>query len=113
MVGDYVMVMDRVVVLKCLQKRILKRNHQGHPGIATSKAITLGIVFWPTIGIEIAGYVRRCTSCAMRCQVPPPQAETQPCPTGNGPWQMLHLDFSYPLEGYHYLSVVDSYTKRK
>ncbi|XP_062704672.1 uncharacterized protein K02A2.6-like [Aedes albopictus] len=110
MVGDCVMMMDRVVVPKCLQKRILKRIHQGHPGIERSKAIARGIVFWPRIDSEIADYVRRCSSCASAAKSPP-QAKPQPWPRANGPWQRLHLDFAGPLEGYHYLVVVDSYSK--
>lgn len=110
LIGGCVMMVDRVVIPKCLQKRILKRIHDGHPGIERSKASARGIVFWPRIDNDIADYVRRCSSCASAAKSPP-QANPQPWPDADGPWQRLHLDFAGPLDGFYYLVVVDSSTK--
>ncbi|XP_055527551.1 uncharacterized protein K02A2.6-like [Wyeomyia smithii] len=93
LVGRCVMMMDRVVVPVSFQKSILKWIHQGHPGIERSKAIARGIVFWPRIDKDIDDYVRRCSDCASAAKSPT-QANPQPWPTADGPWQHLHLDFA-------------------
>ncbi|XP_055590265.1 uncharacterized protein K02A2.6-like [Uranotaenia lowii] len=110
LVGDCVMMMNRVVIPKSLQKRIQKQIHQGHPGIERSKAIARGIVFWPQINNDIKDNVQRCSSCVSAAKSPP-QASPQPWPSADGPWQRLHIDFAGPVEGFYYLVVVDSFTK--
>ncbi|XP_055633543.1 uncharacterized protein K02A2.6-like [Toxorhynchites rutilus septentrionalis] len=109
-IDDCIMMADRIVVPKSLQKRILKQVHQGHPGIERAKAIARGIVFWPTIDEDITNYVRRCPSCANAAKSPP-HAQPQPWPRDEGPWQRLHIDFAGPVDGEYYLVVVDSFSK--
>ncbi|XP_055622468.1 uncharacterized protein K02A2.6-like [Toxorhynchites rutilus septentrionalis] len=109
-IDDCIMMADRIVVPKSLQKRILKQVHQGHPGIERAKAIARGIAFWPTIDEDITNYVRRCPSCANAAKSPP-HAQPQPWPRAEGPWQRLHIDFAGPVDGEYYLVVVDSFSK--
>ncbi|XP_055632916.1 uncharacterized protein K02A2.6-like [Toxorhynchites rutilus septentrionalis] len=109
-IDDCIMMADRIIVPKSLQKRILKQVHQGHPGIERAKAIARGIVFWPTIDEDITNYVRRCPSCANAAKSPP-HAQPQPWPRAEGPWQRLHIDFAGPVNGEYYLVVVDSFSK--
>lgn len=91
LVGGCKMIMDRVVVPTCSRKRMLKRIRQGHSGIERSKAIARGIMFWPRIDNDIEMF-RMIASAAKS----PPQANPQPWPTADGPWQHLHLDFAGP-----------------
>ncbi|XP_055620280.1 uncharacterized protein K02A2.6-like [Toxorhynchites rutilus septentrionalis] len=109
-IDDCIMMADRIVVPKSLQKRILKQVHQGHPGIERANAIARGIIFWPTIDEDITNYVRRCPSCANAAKSPP-HAQPQPWPRAEGPWQRLHIDFAGPVDGEYYLVVVDSFSK--
>ncbi|XP_062698486.1 uncharacterized protein K02A2.6-like [Aedes albopictus] len=104
------MMVDRIVVPMSLQKRILKQVHEGHPGIERAKAVARGIVFWPTMDEDITSYVRRCSSCASAAKSPP-QAQPQPWPRAEGPWQRIHIDFAGPVDGMYYLVMVDSFSK--
>ncbi|XP_062713135.1 uncharacterized protein K02A2.6-like [Aedes albopictus] len=104
------MMVDRIVVPMSLQKRILKQVHEGHPGIERAKAVARGIVFWPTMDEDIISYVRRCSSCTSAAKSPP-QAQPQPWPRAEGPWQRIHIDFAGPVDGMYYLVMVDSFSK--
>lgn len=101
---------DRLVVPRQLRKRCLDQLHQGHPGIQRMKAIARSYVYWPSIDVEIAEYVKACPHCA-RVAKSPAQAMPVPWPKSQRPWQRVHVDYAGPLDGEYYLLVVDSFSK--
>ncbi|KAK9719375.1 Integrase core domain [Popillia japonica] len=53
---------------------------------------------------------KKCTSC---CELGnnPPRASLSPWQWPNEPWERLHVDYLGPLQGKHYLIVLDAHTK--
>ncbi|XP_058456588.1 uncharacterized protein K02A2.6-like [Malaya genurostris] len=74
------------------------------------KAVARSYVFWPSLDVEIAEYVRTCVHCAAAAKSPahiPPV----PWPKSSSPWQRVHVDYAGPIDGEYFLLVVDSYSK--
>eukprot|EP00106_Octopus_bimaculoides_P018109 XP_014785551.1 PREDICTED: uncharacterized protein K02A2.6-like [Octopus bimaculoides] len=59
---------------------------------------------------EVENLVKGCRGCTLAAKLPTTKCE--PWPEGKIPWSRLHIDFAGPVNGYYYLLVVDSYTKR-
>ncbi|XP_058445614.1 uncharacterized protein K02A2.6-like [Malaya genurostris] len=101
---------DRLVIPSLLRKQCLNQIHLGHPGIGRMKAVARSYVFWPSLDVEIAEYVRTCVHCAAAAKSPahiPPV----PWPKSSSPWQRVHVDYAGPIDGEYFLLVVDSYSK--
>lgn len=101
---------DRLVIPKQYQKRCLEQLHRGHPGIARMKAISRSFVYWPSLDHDIVHFVNACPHCASVARSPP-HSPPVPWPKTAGPWQRVHIDFAGPVEGDHFLVVVDSFSK--
>lgn len=101
---------DRLVVPSHLRKRCLDQLHQGHPGIGRMKAVARSYVYWPSLDVEIADYVRTCPHCAAASKAPA-HAPPIPWPKSARPWQRVHVDYAGPIDGEYFLLVIDSYTK--
>ncbi|EYC10720.1 hypothetical protein Y032_0054g2515 [Ancylostoma ceylanicum] len=54
--------------------------------------------------------VRRCTSCQEEAKNPA-KVPLQQSPSPTRVWQRVHIDFVGPLQGVHYLVVVDAFSK--
>ncbi|CAI2738976.1 unnamed protein product [Dicrocoelium dendriticum] len=104
------MLADRVVIPTKLQRRVLSQFHEGHPGISRMKSIARSYAYWPFMDQDIENVVRSCSSCAMAAKLPV-KCELHSWPIPNGPWSRIHIDFAGPIEGFHYLIIVDAYSK--
>lgn len=99
----------RVVMPVVLQRRMLKEFHQGHPGIARMKALMRSYIYWPKMDKDIEQIVKACRGCQLAAKAPP--VKIIPWPKTDVPWTRLHIDYAGPMNGHHYLIVVDSYSK--
>ena len=86
--------------------RILQPLHTGHQGITKCRQRAKISVWWPGISIQLADYVRKCSTCA--------QSRRQntelllPSSLPSLPWQRLAADFFvYTCKSHTYLLVVD------
>ena len=95
---------DRVVILKKLQKRILKDFHTEHPEKNCMKSL-----YWPAMEKDIIDMINAYRGCALAAKAP--ATTFKPWPKTDQPWSRIHIDFASPLEDHYYLIVVDSYSK--
>jgi hypothetical protein len=54
---------NRIVIPRSLQQRVLELAHQGHQGIAKTKARLRTKVWWPGMSTEAETFVKRCQPC--------------------------------------------------
>ena len=101
---------NRVIILKKWQKSVLEELHQVHFGIARTKAIARGYVWWPELNEQIEEMTRSCTVC-LKVKNAPAVAPLHPWTWPARPWQRLHADFAGPFQGQMFLIVVDSHSK--
>ncbi|XP_053230834.1 uncharacterized protein K02A2.6-like [Podarcis raffonei] len=88
----------------------LEGLHVSHPGIIPMKALARSYVWWPGIDSEIEGWVKRCEPCQVSWP-DPPKAPVQSWESTQSPWSQVHVDFTGPFQGQHFLIVVDSQSK--
>lgn len=101
---------DRIVIPFCLQKRVLKQLHRGHPGIERMKTIARSHVYWPKIDEDITSFVRQCHSCASAAKSPI-KTTLQSWPVTTSPMERIHIDIAGPTDGFYYFIIVDSFSK--
>ncbi|XP_053699347.1 uncharacterized protein K02A2.6-like [Sabethes cyaneus] len=109
-VKDCVMMSNRLVVPENLRKRIMKQLHRGHPGMERMKAVARSHVYWPGIDDNIADFVKRCDNCITHSKTPT-KVPLQSWPLAQSPWERIHIDFAGPINGLHFLVVVDAFSK--
>lgn len=73
------------------------------------KSLMRSFVYWPNMDRDIENAVAKCKGCALAAKAPP--VKFNPWPKTDLPWSRLHVDFAGPLNGYHYIIVVDSFSK--
>lgn len=100
---------DRIIIPVVFRRRILEELHTGHPGYVRMKMIAQGKVFWPGINRDIENTVKQCEDCA---KVPkaPIKCTLKSWPVPTKPWSRIHADFAGPIDGFHYLIIVDAYS---
>lgn len=99
---------SQVVVPAALQGEVLQLIHEGHLGVARSKARARESVWWPGISRRIKDLVENCQQCAMvRQQRAKPMIQS---PTPQLPWQQVGADL-FHFEGQDFLCVVDYYSR--
>ncbi|XP_013914164.1 PREDICTED: LOW QUALITY PROTEIN: uncharacterized protein K02A2.6-like [Thamnophis sirtalis] len=101
---------SRVVMPPALRQLVLRRLHEGHPGIVCMKALGRGYVWWPSMDADITGWVQRCPSCQAVHPVAP-SSPPQEWETPSSPWSRLQADFFGPIDGRSFLLVVDALSK--
>ncbi|XP_062551039.1 uncharacterized protein K02A2.6-like [Armigeres subalbatus] len=107
---DVLMYINRVVVPKTLQQKVIQQLHRGHPGIDRMRSLARSYVYWPNIDEQITDLVRTCQQCASVAKSDP-KTKLQSWPIPEKPWQRVHVDFSGPLNDTYFLLVVDSFSK--
>ncbi|XP_058456623.1 uncharacterized protein K02A2.6-like [Malaya genurostris] len=105
-----VMFSNRLMIPETYRKPILKQLHKGHPGMERMKALARSHVYWPRIDDDVVDHVKRCDSCATHSKTPP-KVPLQSWPLSQFPWERIHVDFAGPINGLHFLVVVDSFSK--
>ena len=100
----------RIIIPKKLQTAVLRELHATHVGVAKMKELARAYCHWSTINKDIEEVCRSCESC---CDVKnnPRKVEIHPWEATTEPWARLHIDFAGPFLGYHFLILVDSYSK--
>ena len=100
---------NRVFVPATMRPFILRRLHDGHPGITKSRMRAKASVFWPGINAAIQTFTKSCEHCQKHLQKPNREPLlTTPLP--KRPWQRIAADFC-EVRGKNYLIVVDYYSR--
>ena len=98
----------RLIIPAGLQNRVIKLVHEGHQGLARTKALLREYLWFPDIDKLVKEEVGTCIACQATGQQNP-QKPLQPTPLPDGPWQELKIDFYGPLpEGQYLLVVIDT-----
>lgn len=109
LVDDCLLFMDRIIIPKVYQKKILKLLHANHAGIVKMKQLARNTVYWFGINTDIEKYVTDCECCNSMAIIPKPKEIAKWTPTTR-PFSRIHIDFFY--YGHRtYLLIVDSYSK--
>uniref|UniRef100_A0A183C855 RNA-directed DNA polymerase n=1 Tax=Globodera pallida TaxID=36090 RepID=A0A183C855_GLOPA len=109
-VDNCLMLGERIIIPRSLQKYVLRMLHQGHPGIKRMKSLARIHVYWPMMDSEIESFVHKCSACALVAKNPI-KTTLQSWPKTDGPWKRIHMDYAGPFNGKMYLIIVDSYSK--
>lgn len=109
LVDNILMYGERVVIPNTLHKRILKDFHTGHPGINRMKSLMRAYVYWKGMDNDVTTMVGRCKGCILASKSP--NILHNPWPKTDKPWSRIHIDFAGPINKWHYLVIVDSYSK--
>lgn len=100
----------RTVIPEKFRKRVLSELHKSHLGVVKTKALARSYVWWPKIDSDIEQMVKSCHSCQIS-QASPEKSSLIPWVPSNVAWERIHIDFAGPLKGFHFLVIVDSYSK--
>lgn len=100
----------RVVIPQKLRNKILAQLHYSHFGIVKTKALARSYMWWPKIDHDIEKLVSNCVSCKVN-QPSPEKAPLIPWVPTDTPWSRLHIDFAGPIKDFHFLLIIDSYSK--
>ncbi|CAH8629145.1 unnamed protein product [Dicrocoelium dendriticum] len=101
---------DRVVIPHILQERVLRQFHTGHPGMNRMKSLVRSYVYWPYMDSQIESLTKNCPRCASVSKQPR-KTELQSWRIPTEPWSRVHIDFAGPIDGHHFLIVVDAHSK--
>ncbi|XP_037826351.1 uncharacterized protein K02A2.6-like [Lucilia sericata] len=100
----------RVVVPLKLRDKVLRQLHYSHFGIVKTKSLARSYVWWPEIDHDIEKYISNCIPCKMS-QPSPEKSPLMPWRPTDSPWSRLHIDFAGPIKDFHFLLIIDSYSK--
>lgn len=100
---DCVMWNHRIVVPFKLYDDVLNQLH------CKMQNLAWGYFWFPSMDIRIQSLTNSSLSCIHHSSNPPKVA-ISPCPTPNGPWERLHIDF-FELIKINYLVVIDAFSK--
>ena len=108
-VAGVVLLKDRAVIPKVLQKDILNSKHEGHSGIEKCKRRARQTVYWPFKNNQITQMVRQCETCRELLPSKPhaPWMSHESIPTK--PWEKLGSDL-FQYAGKSYLIIADYYS---
>ena len=108
--ADCVVWGTRVVIPPAGRRRILTELHEAHPGAARIKGLARGVVWWPSIDVEVEQLVRKCEICQMN-RPNLSSAPLHPWEWPKKPWSRVHVDYAGPFLGSMFLVVVDARSK--
>lgn len=100
----------RTVIPSKLQQFVLQDLHTSHLGIVKTKSLARSFVYWPKIDKDLESMVKRCEFCQSN-QANPEKSSLIPWSPSESAWKRIHMDFAGPLNGFHYLVIIDSYSK--
>ena len=103
---------DRIVVPKALQQKVVQLAHEGHQGIVKTKQLIRSMMWFPGIDAAVQEAVERCLPCqaATNTKQKEPLLPTE-LPTA--PWLRATTDLFGPIAGgqEHVLVVQDLYSR--
>ena len=99
---------SRIVIPTSLRVEMLSKLHDGHQGIARSRALAKQSMWWPGLSKQIEDLVNNCKVC---CREQRPKTEPlTPTPLPDRPWQRVGTDLFEHSTG-KYLTVVDYFSR--
>jgi transposase InsO family protein len=110
---DGILLMDtRIVVPASLREASVNIAHEGHQGMARTKALIRSKLYFPRMNEAVERAVRNCPACQLVTSSPPPMEPLNMSEFPSGPWEELSLDFCGPLPSGEYLMVlIDEYSR--
>lgn len=100
----------RVVIPPKCQQKVMESIHASHMGIVKSKSIARSYVWWPGIDDDLEKFIKGCEACAT-VRPSPPKTELKPWENTGKAWSRLHIDYAGPINGNHFLIIMDSFSK--
>jgi transposase InsO family protein len=99
----------QIVIPRSLRKKMLARAHEGHQGIAKTKARLRETMWWPGMSNEVEQVITGCDVCARyRHQQRKEPLTSTPLP--QLPWEQVAMDL-FEWKGEHFLLVIDYYSR--
>ena len=108
---------NRILVPSVLRKDLLKKAHEGHPGIVRFKRKLRELYWWPGMDAESERFVRQCLPCSDSAKSDPKQQLTgKHLHTPDNPWEELSIDITGPFvdaptHAKYIVVVIDNYSK--
>lgn len=100
----------RTIIPEKFRKRILYELHKSHLGVVKTKALARSYIWWPKIDSSIEQLIKNCHACQIG-QASPEKSSLIPWVPAGTPWERIHIDFAGPLKGFHFLIIIDSFSK--
>ncbi|KAK3571392.1 hypothetical protein QTP86_010710 [Hemibagrus guttatus] len=101
----------KIFVPQQFRSQVMQWVHEapssGHPGIRRSTQLIRRRFWWPSLGLDVEGYVRACSTCAQAwtsCQLL--EGLLEPLPVPRRPWSHLLVDYLTDLPDSGGFSVV-------
>ena len=96
--GGFLLRGERIILPASLQRRLLKKAHDGHPGIVRMKRQLRRSYWWPGQDKAVEEFVRHCSGCQKSDKsVPPAKVPTSVIPPPTKPWHKLAMDIAGPF----------------
>jgi transposase InsO family protein len=100
---------NQIVIPKTMRPEMLQRAHEGHFGIARTRARIREILWWPDMNNQLTQMLAGCAVCA-QCQAKQRKEPLKSTPLPGRPWEKLAVDL-FGWNGAHYALVVDYYSR--
>ena len=101
----------QIVLPDALQNQAIRLAHEGHQGLARTKQLLRGKVWFPGIDSQAAHLINKC----LPCQANTPKQTAEPLRMSNlpsGPWREVTIHFCGPYPTGEYLMVIiDNFSK--
>lgn len=92
-----------------MRSEMLQRAHEGHFGIARTRARIREILWWPDMNNQLTQMLAGCAVCA-QCQAQQRKEPLKSTPLPGRKWEKLAVDV-FEWNGAHYVLVVDYYSR--
>lgn len=103
---------NRIVLPQTLRKRAVQVSHEGHEGMAKTKAYLRSKVWFPGMDAVVENSVKKCVSCQLLTPEPRAMEPLKASELPGNAWENLSMDFCGPLPSGEYLFVIiDEYTR--
>ena len=108
--GQLVLIGNRMVMPESLWKHAIALAHEGHQGMARTRARLREKVWWPNMDKQVEQFVKACHPC----QLVGPRSKTEPIRSTTLPevlWGDIAVDLLEIPDGNQLLAVVDNYLR--
>lgn len=100
----------RIVIPRVLQEQLLQELYSSRQGVVKMKSLARAYFWWPGLDRNIEVLTKRCESCNSN-KPDPPKVSLHNWPYPQEVWERLHIDFLGPINGKHYLVILDAHSK--
>ncbi|KAK3561610.1 hypothetical protein QTP86_010683 [Hemibagrus guttatus] len=88
----------KIFVPQQFRQQVMQWVHEapssGHPGIRRSTQLIRRLFWWPSLGLDVEGYIRACSMCVQaRTSRQLPEGLLEPLQIPRRPWSHLSVDF--------------------